>query len=383
MSKKLYDYSRTGKLVGSTTAIVNGVTDGIINTNNMTHPYMYKIWKTMLNCTWFPEEADLTEDVAQYKKLLPNEKSAYDKALAQLIFMDSIQTNNSSDNVNPFITSPETNACIIRQAFEEALHSVSYAVMVESISENTDEIYDLHKTDTKLREKNEHIGNTYENLAPIANQSDEDIKREVTEWMQGDSSNAEEFQKVYNIRVKERLEAQVLMIVANQALEGIYFLSGFLVFYLISRMGKMNGSATMIKFINRDENNHLALYSTIFKNIVKENPGVLTPDLMVRIKEMLTTATELEVDWGQYITNNQILGITNDHIEGYVKFLANDRFDALGLSKEYGNLYPEFTNNPIKWVDKFSQINDTKTDLFSGDNQSYTLGAVSFTDDDI
>jgi ribonucleoside-diphosphate reductase beta chain len=96
----------------------------------------------------------MTQDAKDYKLLLPAEKRMYDLVLSQLIFMDSLQMNNIMDNINPYITAPEINAILSRQAYEEANHSKSYAVMVESISDNTDEIYDMWKTDPVLREKN-------------------------------------------------------------------------------------------------------------------------------------------------------------------------------------------------------------------------------------
>ena len=47
--------------------------------------------------------------------------------------------------------------------------------------------------------------------------------------------------------------------IANFILEGIYFYSGFMFFYNLSRNGKMSGSAQEIRYINRDENTHLWL----------------------------------------------------------------------------------------------------------------------------
>jgi ribonucleoside-diphosphate reductase beta chain len=84
-------------------------------------------------------------------------KRAHDKVLAQLIFMDLLQTNNLIDNVNRFITSPEINLMLVRQAFEEALYAQSYAVMVDTISTNTDEIYQLWRQDMMLKTKNNTI----------------------------------------------------------------------------------------------------------------------------------------------------------------------------------------------------------------------------------
>ena len=191
----------------------------------------------MLANTWFPKEVDLTEDARQYRKLLPSEKRLYDKVLSQLIFMDSIQTNNSVDNVNPWITAPEVNMCLVRQSFEEALHSQSYAVMVDSISMNTDEIYEMWRTDNELKGKNEFIGNVYETYGQKAIDGDD--------------------------------EAKIYMIIANQCLEGIYFYSGFAGIYVLARAGKMLGSAQMIRFIQRDEVTHLQLFAIFIERLKK------------------------------------------------------------------------------------------------------------------
>ena len=75
--------------------------------------------------------------------------------------MDSLQTNNIMDNMNPYITAPEINAILSRQAYEEANHSKSYAVMVESVSDNTDDIYDMWKTDPMLQKKNDFIAKIF------------------------------------------------------------------------------------------------------------------------------------------------------------------------------------------------------------------------------
>ncbi len=107
--------------------------------------------------TWFPKEVQMTGDAKDYKYLSPAEKECMTQYYRNFIFMDSLQTNNLMDNINPYITAPEINACLSRQSYEEANHSKSYAVMVESISDNTDEIYDMWKNDLQLREKNNYI----------------------------------------------------------------------------------------------------------------------------------------------------------------------------------------------------------------------------------
>lgn len=114
--------------------VFGGDPTGIFELNKIKYQWAYNLWEMMLANTWFPKEVDMTQDARDYKLLTDAEKLAYDKVLAQLIFMDSLQTNNLIDNVNPYITAPEINLILVRQAFEEALHSQSYAVMVDSLS---------------------------------------------------------------------------------------------------------------------------------------------------------------------------------------------------------------------------------------------------------
>ena len=195
--------------------VFGGNSDGMINFTKMKYQWALNLLDTMEANTWFPREVQMTQDAKDYKYLTPAEKRMYDLVLSQLIFMDSLQTNNLMDNINPYITAPEINACLSRQSYEEANHSKSYAVMVESISENTDQIYDMWKTDLKLLAKNTYIANIYKELSG-----------EVTD------------------------EKILLALVANQILEGLYFYSGFAAMYALGKSGKMLGSTQMIRFIN-------------------------------------------------------------------------------------------------------------------------------------
>ena len=282
----------------------------------------------------------MTTDARDYGLLTVEEKNAYDKALSQLIFMDSLQTNNVIDNVNPYITSPEVNLILVRQSFEEALHSQSYAVMVDSISTNSAEIYDLWRKDMMLKHKNDAIARIYEEL----------------------SDNPTEHNLLKSF-------------FANQILEGIYFYSGFAYIYTLARSGKMLGSAQMIRFIQRDEVTHLLIYQNMINTMRKERPDLFTDILMEEVKEMFINAVELETQWGHYITQGQILGLTNDILTQYIQYLADERLNAVGMEKMFN------VSNPIKWVDDFAKFNDQKTNFFEGTVTNYSKGSLSFDED--
>jgi ribonucleoside-diphosphate reductase beta chain len=322
--------------------IFGGDSDGMINFTKMKYQWALNLWDTMEGNTWFPKEVQMTGDAKDYKFLTPPEKRMYDLVLSQLIFMDSLQTNNLMDNINPYITAPEVNACLSRQAYEEANHSKSYAVMVESISDNTDQIYDMWKTDAKLREKNNFIADTYKNLtADGDNISDEKI---------------------------------LLAMFANQILEGLYFYAGFAAMYALGKSGKMLGSSQMIRFIQRDEVTHLLLFQNMINSTRKERPELFTPELEVKVRDMFRKAVDLEASWGAYITQGQILGFTNSLIKQYIEYLADRRLEAVGYEPMYN------VKHPIPWVDGYASFNDQRTNFFEGNVVNYSKGSIDFDD---
>ena len=105
--------------------IFGGNPTGIFELNKIKFDWAYKLWEIQLANSWFPKEIDMTGDKKDYPMLSLEEKNAYDKALSQLIFMDSLQTANLTENIASYITAPEINLVIVRQAFEEALHAQS------------------------------------------------------------------------------------------------------------------------------------------------------------------------------------------------------------------------------------------------------------------
>lgn len=320
--------------------VFDGNPHGILNFTKAKYTWALKLWDLMEANTWFPKEVDTTRDALDYRcNLTTGEKRMYDLVWSQLISMDSFQTNNLTDNINPYITAPEINAVLARQAYEEANHSKSYAVMVEAVCENTDLIYEMEKHDKILREKNEFISSIYQELAGDVDEN-----------------------------------KLLLAMVANQILEGVYFYSGFTAIYALARSGKMLGSAQMIRFIQRDEITHLLLFQNMINSVIKERPELFNKNNIDKIYEMFQKAGELEIKWGKYITQNQIMGFTDDLIEEYIHYLVDQRLVAINLRRIYN------AKHPIKWVDDFSKFNDQKSNFFESKVTNYSKGSISFDD---
>ena len=322
--------------------MINGNTTNLNDFNNMKYGWVSDWYRQAMNNFWIPEEINLSQDLKDYFKLNEAERSAYDKILSFLIFLDSIQTANLS-NISNYVTASEVNLCLTIQAFQEAVHSQSYSYMLDTICspEKRNEILYQWKDDKILLERNKFIGELYNKFLREPNK--------------------------YNL---------VKTIMANYILEGIYFYSGFMFFYNLERNGKMPGSAQEIRYINRDENTHLWLFRNIIKELHKEEPELFNDDLKKELVDMMKSGVKNEIAWGHYVIGDNIQGINKKLIEDYIKYLGNLRLNAIGLPKIYdGN-----DKNPASWVDILADANSVKTDFFEAKSTAYAKAATLIDD---
>ncbi|MDU5110754.1 MAG: ribonucleotide-diphosphate reductase subunit beta [Clostridium sp.] len=335
-------FNEFGDIETSKKRMINGNTTNLNDFNNMKYNWVSDWYRQAMNNFWIPEEINLAQDLKDYNKLTIEERTAYDKILSFLIFLDSIQTANLS-NINNYITASEVNLCLTIQAFQEAVHSQSYSYMLDTICspEKRNEILYQWKDDKILLERNKFIGELYNNFI-------ED-------------------------HTKENL---VKTAMANYILEGIYFYSGFMFFYNLERNGKMPGSAQEIRYINRDENTHLWLFRNILKELQLEEADIFTEELKNELREMMRTAVNHEIAWGHYVIGDNIQGINKKLIEDYIKYLGNIRMRAIGLEE----IYEEYDKNPAAWVDILSDANSVKTDFFEAKSTAYAKAGALIDD---
>ena len=277
--------------------IIGGNTTNLNDFNNMRYSWVSGWYRQVMNNFWVPEEINLAQDVKDYPHLLPAERRAYDKILSFLVFLDSIQTANLPC-IGEYVTANEINLCLSIQAFQECVHSQSYSYMLDTICSPVErnEILYQWKTDEHLLRRNTFIGNLYN-----------------------------EFQE------KKDPFTLLKVMMANYILEGIYFYSGFMFFYNLSRNGKMPGSAQEIRYINRDENTHLWLFGNVIRELKKEEPQLFTEENVSLLRAMMREGVEQEIAWGHYVIGDQIPGLTGEMITDYIQYLGNLRLSSLGF----------------------------------------------------
>ena len=313
--------------------IIKGNTTGLFNLNNTKYSRAKSLYTIMIGNFWIPEKVSgLNEDSICYNsELNEHERRAYDGILSFLIFLDSIQTVNLP-NFSEYITAPEVNLLLAIQAYQEAIHSQSYATILESIvdAQKRESIYYFRRDNSVLLERNTYIGQIYQDF--IDRPNDENFFRGII-W--------------------------------NYLLEGLYFYNGFAFFDTLADHQKMKATDRMINYIRRDELTHVTMFANILHEIKKEFPAMWNEKM---IYDMFTTAVEQEIKRAQHILGNNIIGINEYTIEKYTKRLANNRLTLLGLKQ----LYPEATENPYQHLDRLQDNNSEKSNFFETTVTNYS-----------
>lgn len=313
--------------------IIKGSTTGIFNLNDVKYPWAKAMYQVMIGNFWVPEKVSgLKDDARDFHTVLnADEQRAYKGILSFLIFLDSIQTVNLP-NFSDYITSPEVNLILAIQAYQEAIHSQSYATILETVvsAEDRDAIYYYWREDTILLNRNAYIGQIYQDFV--------DAPSEHT-FFRG--------------------------IIANFLLESLYFYNGFAFFDTLVDHMKMPATGRMIAYIRRDELTHVTLFANIIREIKKEFPEVYNEKL---VYDMMRVAVDQEIEWSKHILGNRIPGINGETTEGYTKWLANERLAMLGIAP----LYPDAMKNPYKHLDRLQDPNADKGNFFETTVINYT-----------
>lgn len=336
MMKRNVVFNKDGSTSREERSLIFGNTTNILELNNNKYEWAYNLYRTMgFTNFWIPEEISMNDDRKQYEiSLSEYERNAYEMVLSFLIVLDSYQVNMLKE-FSRYITAPELVLCLTAQEFQEGLHSYSYQFILESVvdKDKADKVYNYWREDKVLLERISVIGSLYNDF--IINPTEENFIKAVF---------------------------------GNYILESLYFYSGFALFYTLARQGKMINTSQQIKYINRDELTHISLFRSIILTLKEENPDLFTDEINKWVYEIFKYATDAEIKWGIHTTNNQILGLNNKLIETYIKYLSNQRLTQIG----YKPLYNNITENPLKWIDDFRAINNTKTDFFEKKVLTYT-----------
>ena len=306
--------------------IINGHTDV-----NQLVPFKYKwAWeKYLATCAnhWMPQEVNMSRDIATWKDpngLTEDERRIVKRNLGFFVTADSLAANNIVLGTYRHITAPECRQFLLRQAFEEAIHTHAYQYIVESLGLDESEIFNAYNEVKSIRDKDEF-------LIPFINAIMD------PHFNTGTPENDQTLLKS--------------LIVFACLMEGLFFYVGFTQILALGRQNKMTGAAEQYQYILRDESMHCNFGIDLINQIKLENPGLWTAAFKEEVKGLFEMAVELEYRYAEDTMPRGVLGMNASMFKGYLRYIANRRATQIGLDALFPN-----EENPFPWMSEMIDL---------------------------
>jgi ribonucleoside-diphosphate reductase beta chain len=340
--------AKAGRVNAADKRVINGTTDV-----NQLVPFKYKwAWEKYLSqCAnhWMPQEINMDRDIALWKDpngLTEDERLIVKRNLGFFVTADSLAANNIVLGTYRHITAPECRQFLLRQAFDEAIHTHAYQYIVESLGIPEAETFNAYNEIKCIRDKDEFL------IPFIDVLTDPEFK----------TGTLENDQKL----LKSLIAFACIM-------EGMFFYVGFVQILALGRQNKMIGAAEQFQYILRDESAHCTFGIDLINTVKLENPHLWTPEFKEDIKAMFRKAVELEHAYAVDTMPRGVLGLNSAQFMEYMKFICNRRSNQIGL----GTLY-EGASNPFPWMSEMMDLKK-ETNFFERRVTEYqTGGALSW-----
>ena len=310
----------------------------LINCNavdvNQLMPLRYHwAWEHYLNgCAnhWMPTEVPMAKDIELWKStnLSADERRVIMRNLGFFSTAESLVGNNIVLAIFKHVTNPEARQYLLRQAFEEAIHTHTFHYIVESLALDEGEVFNMY-----------HEINTIHDKDIFEMNLTEDIMQEgfSTQTTKGAQKFLENLIGFYII------------------MEGLFFYSGFVMILSFHRQNKMTGIGEQFQYILRDETVHLNFGIDLINGIKEENPHLWSPAFQAHVIDLIKQAVELEVSYAEDCLPRGILGLTAPMFREYVQFIANRRLERIGLPPQYKG-----ARNPFPWMSETIDLGKEK-----------------------
>ncbi len=311
----------------------------------MTYLWAREHYKNGTANNWTPEEIPMQQDIEQWKSTSILSKEERRLILWNLGFFstaESLTANNIVLSVYKHITNPECRQYLLRQAFEEAIHTDTFIYCCDSLGLNPDEIYTMYLTIPSIREKDEFVVSLTSSIVDPNFTTD----------------------GVDNIRIllHDLIGYYVIM-------EGVFFYAGFAMILALKRQNKMIGIGQQFEYIMRDESIHLAFGCDLINTIIKENPEIWTNEFKAEITELIKKAVVLEQQYAYDACPKGLLGINAQQFSNYVEYIADRRLERIGLAKVYNK------ENPFLWLSESTDLRKKKN-FFETRVTEYQIGGA-------
>ena len=320
---------------------------------NQLVPFKYEwAWQKYLDgCAnhWMPQEVNMTADISLWKSdegLSDDERTIVKRSLGFFSTADSLVANNLVLAIYRLITNPECRQYLLRQAFEEAIHTHAYQYCIESLGMDEGEIFNMyHEVPTVAEKASWALKYTKEINDPSFTTGTVDTDKTLLKNL----------------------------IAYYCVLEGIFFYCGFTQILSMGRRNKMTGTSEQFQYILRDESMHVNFGIDVINQIKLENPHLWDEEMQSAARGMILEGTELEVSYARDTMPRGVLGMNANMMEEYLQFIANRRLAQIGLTEQYPGV-----KNPFPWMSEIMDLKKEKNFFETRVTDYQTGGALTW-----
>jgi len=320
---------------------------------NQLVPFKYKwAWeKYIAACAnhWMPQEINMSRDIELWKNpqgLTEDERRIVTRNLGFFVTADSLAANNIVLGTYRHITAPECRQYLLRQAFEEAIHTHAYQYIVESLNLEEGAVFNAYHEIPSIRDKDEFL------IPFIDTLTDPAFK----------TGTPEADQKLLKS-----------LIVFSCLMEGLFFYVGFTQILALGRQNKMTGAAEQYMYILRDESMHCNFGIDLVNQIKLENPQLWTPEFRDELGELFRTGVELEYRYAEDTMPRGVLGLNAPMFKEYLRYICNRRCQQIGLEPLYAG-----ASNPFPWMSEMIDLKKERNFFETRVIEYQTGGALSW-----
>ncbi len=336
------------RIQASDKRMINGLTDV-----NQLVPFKYKwAWdKYLAQCAnhWMPQEINMNRDIALWKDpngLTDDERLIIKRNLGFFVTADSLAANNIVLGTYRHITAPECRQFLLRQAFDEAIHTHAYQYITESLGLDEAEIFNAYNEISCIRNKDNFL------IPFIDTLCDPHFK---TGTLQNDQALLKS------------------LIVFACMMEGLFFYVGFTQILAMGRQNKMVGAAEQYQYILRDESMHANFGIDMINQIKLENPHLWTEAFTKELSSLFEEAVDLEYAYAEDTMPRGVIGLNAPLFKAYLRYIANRRMAQIGLAPIFDQ-----PDNPFPWMSEMVDLKKERNFFETRVIEYQTGGALSW-----
>jgi len=271
------------------------------------YPWAVELTKKHEEIHWVEDEAELSEDVMDWKTKLNDSEKDFITQVLRLFTQSDVQVGeNYHELLIPKFRNNEARNMLSSFANREGVHQRAYALLNDTLG-LPDE--DFHKF------------------------------LEYTEM-----SDKIDFMKQGDINSHTGLALSLAQSVFN---EGLSVFASFVMLLNFQRYGKMKGMGTIVEWSIRDETLHVQGNAKLFREFCQEHPRIVNDELKSKIYQMAKDVVKLEDRFIKLAFNGlEMEGLTETDVKQYIRHIADRRLLQLGMKPNF-----KVKDNPLPWLD--------------------------------